>query len=419
MRIAVVGAGIGGLAFALSAHRVGLDVRLFESASELRPLGVGINLQPNAVRELTDLGLGDRLASTAIPTAELAYFSKHGQRIWSEPRGLAAGYRWPQYSIHRGELQMLMLDAVRERLGSGAVATGHRLVSFDVAGDAVDAHFVEARGVEPAKTIRTDLLVGADGIHSAVRARLHATDGAPSYGKWVMYRGAVEASPFLSGRTMISAGTLDQRFVAYPMSRAAFAAGKALVNWVASLPRETEQPLPPEEWNRRVEKDRLLQAFAHWRFPWLDIAALIEQTADVFLFPFVDREPLPSWGRGRVTLLGDAAHPMYPVGSQAGSQAIVDARALAAALAAFAPGEALEQYERLRRPAMNDLAARNRGLGAEAVLQTVEERAPNGFERLEDVISRQELEQVAASFKRLAGIDVDSVNNTRGYFGVS
>jgi 5-methylphenazine-1-carboxylate 1-monooxygenase len=419
MRIAVIGAGIGGLAFALSAQRFGFDVRLFESAAELRPLGVGINLQPNAVRELTELGLGEQLAATAIPTAELAYFSKYGQPIWSEPRGLAAGYRWPQYSIHRGELQMLLLAAVRERLGPDALATAHRLVSFDVAGDAVAAHFTDPRDPSATTTIHADLLVGADGIHSAVRATLHAGEGAPTYGRWVMYRGAVESSPFLSGRTMISAGTRDQRFVAYPMSRTAFDDGQALVNWVASLPLETDRPLPPEEWNRRVDKDRLVRAFGHWRFPWLDIAALIEQTTEVFLFPFVDREPLPSWSRARVTLLGDAAHPMYPIGSQAGSQAIVDARALAAALAAFEPVEALEQYERLRRPAMNALAVRNRGLGAEAVLQMVEERAPNGFGRLEEVMSRQELEEIAGSFKRLAGIDVDSVNNARGYFGVS
>ena len=419
MRIAVIGAGIGGLTFALSAHRLGIEARVFESASELKPLGVGINLQPNAVRELTALGLGDALASTAIPTAELAYFSKHGQRIWTEPRGAAAGYRWPQYSIHRGELQMLLLAAVRERLGHEAVATGHRLVSFAASYDAVVAHFANPRDPRSTETIRADVLVGADGIHSAVRATLHPTEGAPKYGRWVMYRGAVESNPFLSGRTMISAGTLDQRFVSYPMSRQALDEGKALINWVASLPIETDKPLPPEEWNRRVDKDRLLQAFASWRFAWLDIAALIEQTPDVFLFPFVDREPLPSWSRGRVTLLGDAAHPMYPIGSQAGSQAIVDARVLAAALAAFEPAEALEQYERVRRPVMNDLAVKNRGLGAEAVLQTVEERAPGGFARLEDVITCEELEEVAARFKHLAGIDVDSVNNTREYFGVT
>jgi 2-polyprenyl-6-methoxyphenol hydroxylase-like FAD-dependent oxidoreductase len=423
MKIAVVGAGIGGLTFALSAHRLGLDVKVYESVTGLRSLGVGINLQPNAVRELTALGLADQLDATAIPTAELAYFSRHGQQIWSEPRGRAAGYSWPQYSIHRGELQMLLLSAVRDRLGEDAVVSGHHLTSFELDGDAVIAQFTRRNAGDATTVIRADVLVGADGIHSTVRATLHSGEGAPKYGKWVMYRGAVETLPFLSGRTMVCAGSLDQRFVSYPMSRKALDEGKALVNWVASLPLPNAGALPPEEWNGladKEERDRLLRAFGEWRFDWLDVAELIQRTEDVYLFPFVDREPLRRWSHGCITLLGDAAHPMYPIGSQAGSQAIVDARALAAALAAFPDArEALQQYERLRRPAMNELAVTNRGLGAESVLQIVEERAPNGFSKLEDVISRDELEAAALGFKRLAGIDVDAVNATRGYFGTS
>ena len=419
MEIAVVGAGVGGLTFALSAHRLGLKVRVYESVPRLRALGVGINLQPNAVRELTALGLREQLAKTAIATAELAYFSKHGQPIWSEPRGLAAGYAWPQYSIHRGELQMLLLSAVKERLGSDAVITGRHLVGLDAGPDGVVARFTDSNTGREAPRVEAGLVIGADGIHSAVRACLHPNEGEPKYGRWVMYRGAVTTRPFLSGRTMISVGTRDQRFVAYPM-RPQTAGADALVNWVASLPMPVDGPPPPEEWNRRVDKKRLEGAFGRWRFPWLDVAAVIERTDDVYLFPFVDREPLPWWGRGRITLLGDAAHPMYPIGSQAGSQAIVDARALAAAIAAFEdPVIALQQYENLRRPAMSELAVRNRGLGAESVLQIVEERAPNGFDRLEDVITREELEEVAIGFKRLAGIDVDAVNNSAPYFGVS
>jgi 5-methylphenazine-1-carboxylate 1-monooxygenase len=420
MEIAVVGAGIGGLTFALSAHRLGLNVKVYESVEQLRPLGVGINLQPNAVRELTALGLGERLAEIAVATAELAYFSKHGQAIWSEPRGRAAGYTWPQYSIHRGRLQMLLLESVRERLGAENVLTGCHFESVHESEDGLLAHFVDRKKNGIATKATADVLVGADGIHSAVRAALHRNEGAPKYGKWVMYRGATETKPFLTGRTMISAGTRDQRFVAYPMSTPVHEGGPVLVNWVASLPLPTEGAPPPEEWNQRVDKDRLLQAFARWRFPWLDVAGVIESTREVFLFPFVDREPLQSWGRGRVTLLGDAAHPMYPIGSQAGSQAVVDGRVLAAALAAFKdPEEALQAYESFRRPAMNELALKNRGLGAETILQLVEERAPNGFSRLEDVVGREELESIAIGFKQLAGIDVESVNSAPRYFGVA
>jgi 5-methylphenazine-1-carboxylate 1-monooxygenase len=230
----------------------------------------------------------------------------------------------------------------------------------------------------------------------------------------------VESDPFLSGKTMVSVGTRDQRVVAYPISREALDRGKALINWVASLPMPTTGALPPEEWNRKVGKELFLPEFESWRFPWLDVAGLLEQTADVYQFPFVDREPIPKWSVGRVTLLGDAAHPMYPIGSQAGSQAIIDARVLAAALAAFDdPVEALQRYEDTRMAAMNALVVKNRELGAESVLQIVEDRAPNGFSKLEDVISRQELEETAIGFKKLAGIDVEAVNNRKSYFGMT
>jgi 5-methylphenazine-1-carboxylate 1-monooxygenase len=419
MNIVVVGAGIGGLAFALSAHRVGLRVRVYESVAKLAPLGVGLNLQPNAVRELTELGLDEMLAKTAIPTAELAYFSKHGQRIWSEQRGLAAGYNWPQYSIHRGILQMGLLDAVRERLGRDAVMTGHHLAGLEQKKSSIIARFIDRASGEPRAGVEADVLVGADGFHSAVRRQLYPEEGPPRYGKWVAFRGAVEMEPFLSGKTMVSVGTRDKRVVAYPISREAMGRGRALTNWVASLPMPPGGPLPPEQWNRTVDHGLFLPEFEAWRFPWLDIAALLQRTAEVYQFPFVDREPIPKWSVGRVTLLGDAAHPMYPIGSQAGSQAIVDARVLASALAAFKdPKEALERYEEVRIAAMNALVVKNRELGAENVLQIVEDRAPNGFANLHDVISSEELEESAISFKKLAGIDVEAVNNRPAHFGV-
>ena len=418
MKIVVVGAGISGLTFALSANRLGLDVQVFESVSELKPLGVGVNLQPNAVRELTELDLGGMLAKTAIRTSELELYSKHGQKIWSEPRGLAAGYRWPQYSVHRGALQIGLLNAVIERLGEDSVITGHRLINFKKTGDLVATRFLN-RKARKEIIVDADVLIGADGIHSAVRKALYPKEGAPTYGKWVAFRGAVEGDPFLSGTTMISAGTRDQRVVAYPISREAMDRGKALINWVASLPMPRSGPLPPEEWNRTVEHKIFLPKFKDWKFPWLDIADMLQRTEQVYQFPFVDREPLPRWSFGRVTLIGDAAHPMYPIGSQAGSQAIVDARVLAAALVAFEdPVDALRRYEEVRMQAMNTLAVNNRQLGAENVLQVVEDRAPKGFSNIHDIISQEELETAATGFKRLAGIDVERVNGRMPYFGV-
>jgi 5-methylphenazine-1-carboxylate 1-monooxygenase len=408
MKVIVVGGGIGGLSLALSLHQAGIAVRVYEAVSELAPLGVGINLQPTAVRELTELGLADELARTGIATQRLSYFNKLGQLIWSEPRGLSAGYKWPQYSMHRGQLQMLLLRAVRARIGSDNVRSGLPLTSFVQERDRVAATF-NGRDSERPVTDTADILVGADGIHSTVRRQLYLDEGEPRFAQQLLWRAAIDTEPFLGGATMIVAGHFDQRVVVYPMGRGA-KPGQLLTNWVCQLAVSDRFP-PREEWNRRVEKDGVLAAFERWRLPWLDMPALIRDTPDVYEFPLVDRDPVQSWSFGRVTLIGDAAHPMHPTGSQAGSQAIIDARALTAALLATTdPVEALTRYDAERRPAMNDVALRNRRFGPEAAMQLAHERAPDGFDRIEDVVSRQELEAAAASFSSAAGLDAERVN---------
>jgi 5-methylphenazine-1-carboxylate 1-monooxygenase len=409
MKVIVVGGGIGGLSLALSLHQAGVAVRVYEAVDELAPLGVGINLQPTAVRELTELGLADEVARAGIATQRLSYFNKFGQLIWSEPRGLSAGYKWPQYSMHRGELQMLLLRAVRERIGSDNVRSGLRLNSFVQNRDRVTATFKSGGSATPV-TDDADVLVGADGIHSTVRSQLYPSEREPRFAQQILWRAAIDAEPFLGGATMIIAGHIDQRIVVYPMGRGV-KRGQLLTNWVCQL--AVSDPSPPrEDWNRKVEKDRALAAFEGWRLPWLEMPALIRNTPNVYEFPLVDRDPVQAWSFGRVTLIGDAAHPMHPTGSQAGSQAIVDARALTAALLATAdPVEALARYDAERRPAMNEVTLRNRRFGPEAAMQLAEERAPDGFERIEDVVSRQELETVVASFSSAAGLDAELVNS--------
>jgi 5-methylphenazine-1-carboxylate 1-monooxygenase len=408
MEVIVAGGGIGGLSLALSLHQAGIAVRVYEAVRDLAPFGAGINLQPTAVRELTELGLADALAEVGMATRELSFFNKFGQLICSEPRGLLAGYRWPQYSIHRGKLQMLLLRALRERIGPENFRSGFRFTKFEQRGDRVHARFRAGDGAELRDD--ADVLVGADGIHSAVRRQLYPAEGEPRFANQLLWRAAVDADPFLGGRTMIIAGHFHQRIIAYPVGKAA-TRGKLLTNLICQMTVENAAPLR-EDWNRRVAKEKVLEAFDGWRFPWLDTPALIEQSPDFYEFPLVDRDPVSAWTHGRVTLIGDAAHPMQPVGSQAGSQAIVDARALTGALTATSdPIEALAQYDAERRPAMNNITLRNRGFGPEAAMQLVEERAPHGFVRIDDVISREELDSIATSFAAAAGLDVETVNS--------
>jgi 2-polyprenyl-6-methoxyphenol hydroxylase-like FAD-dependent oxidoreductase len=411
MTILIAGGGIAGLTAALSLHQIGADCRVFETVSTPQALGVGINLLPHAVRELMALGLGDALAETAIPTAELAYYNKHGQPIWSEPRGLAAGYHWPQFSLHRGELQLILLEAARERLGAGRILTGHHLAGWDDTGTGVRARFVDRRTNVRLPDADGDLLIAADGIHSVARQILYPNEGAPIWNGAILWRGTTRARPFLTGRSMIMAGHEFQKFVAYPISRAAADRGEAVINWIAERKFRPDHSWRSEDWNRSGDRADFLPQFAGWRFGWLDVPALIQAADRCFEYPMVDRDPLPRWTFGRVTLLGDAAHPMYPIGSNGSSQGILDARVLAREIRrAGATPEALAAYEAERRPATAKIVLANRANGPEQVMQLVEQRAPDGFARIEDVLTPAELEGTAAGYKRIAGFDKDALN---------
>ena len=384
---------------------------MFESVSELKPLGVGINVLPHAVRELIELGLLEKLDSIGVRTKELAFFSKYGKPIWSEPRGIEAGYKWPQFSVHRGQLQQILLDTVIERLGAGNVLTSHHLSDWTETADGVRANFIDRATGKPAGSYDGTLLIAADGIHSAIREKLYPQEGAPLWNGRILWRGITEADAFLSGRTMIMAGHEILKFVCYPISKTPNARGKHQINWVA------ERHMPPsyewrrEDYNRTARLDEFLPWFEDWAFDWLDVPSLIRNCPHAYEYPLVDRDPLDRWTFGRVTLLGDAAHPMYPIGSNGASQAILDARVLTREI--LAQGEvpaALEAYEAERRPATTELVKLNRRNGPEQVMQLVEERAPQGFNVVTDVLSQQELEDIAANYKRVAGFQVDALN---------
>ncbi|WP_440071209.1 flavin-dependent oxidoreductase [Streptosporangium sp. OZ121] len=419
MRVLIIGGGIGGLTTALSLHAAGIDCVIAESAVELRPLGVGINLQPHAVRELTELGVGDELAEIGVPTGSMNFTDRFGGTILSLPRGRFAGYNWPQYSVHRGELQMLLLSAVRERLGAGAVRTGLRLEDFEQyetgsAGPAgVTGVTVSLRDVRTGEHLKetADVLVGADGIHSAVRARLHPGDGPLMWNGIRMWRGTAEGDPFLDGTTMIVAGSnLSAKFVVYPISRAR-ARGRVLINWVAEVMTAEPGTVPAADWSRPGRLEDVLPHFDGWRLPYLDVPALISGSERILEYPMVDKDPLPWWGAGRVTLLGDAAHPMYPVGANGGSQAVLDARVLARELAgATDPAAGLAAYEKERRTATTGLVLAHRELPMEKTIALVTERAPGGFDDIADVLTPKELAEMAAAQQRITDVDVSALN---------
>jgi 5-methylphenazine-1-carboxylate 1-monooxygenase len=411
MTVLIAGGGIGGLTLALSLHGIGIPVKVFESVAELRPLGVGINVLPHAVRELIELGLMEKLDASGVRTRELAYFSKHGKSIWSEPRGLEAGYKWPQFSIHRGTLQQLLLDTAIERLGRDNILTSHHLAGWSETDDGVRADFIDKATGKSAGTYEGTILIAADGIHSAAREKLYPDEGPPIWNGRILWRGVTPAKAFLSGRTMIMAGHEILKFVCYPISKEPDAAGNHLINWVA------ERHMPPtyqwrrEDYNRTARLEEFLPWFESWQFDWLDVPGLIKNCPHAYEYPLVDRDPIAQWTFGLTTLTGDAAHPMYPIGSNGASQAILDARVLTREILTHgAAPAALAAYEAERRPATADLVMLNRRNGPEQVMQLVEERAPEGYDVVTNVLSLKELEEIAANYKRVAGFQVEGLN---------
>lgn len=407
MNILIAGGGIGGLTTALALHKAGFEVVVYESVRELRPLGVGINLLPHCVRVLTDLGLLKTLAGISVETSNLVYYNRQGQPYWTEPRGLAAGYKWPQFSIHRGALQMALLEIARERLGSEAIRLNRHLDRFEQDGEGVTAYFADKETGAVIETARGSLLVGADGISSAVRSQLYPDEGPPVYSQNVLYRGTTRMPPFLDGRTMAMIGSLRQKMVVYPIGPPD-ASGGALTNWVANL-QEGASSLTERDWNRRADKARLERLYASWRFDWLDVPAMIARAQTVYEFPMSDRDPLGQWSFDRVTLLGDAAHPMYPIGSNGASQAILDGECLTTCLLKHGTNAAaLMAYEADRLPATSRVVRQNRAKGPDEVMDMMEDRFPNGFTPEE--IPHQELAGVMSRYKKIAGFDKESLN---------
>ena len=404
--VLIVGGGIGGLTLALSCHQAGISARIFEAAPEILPLGVGINLLPHGMRELTELGLADNLAAKAIETRTLSYYSRYGQHIISDLRGRYAGYDWPQLSIHRADLHAVLLDAVRARLGKDAIRLGHKVSRIDQDAGGVALHFDNGDAAQGA------VAIGCDGIHSATRRQLFPDEGPPKYSGVNMWRGAVRWPAFLGGDTMLSSGWMTVgKTVIYPIRPGTpETGGKPLINWVAELERPEAVR---QDWTGRGKLSDMMPAFANLRFDFLDISGMMEATEEILEYPMVDRDPLERWSFGRITLLGDAAHPMYPRGSNGAGQSIVDARVLTGQIKKLgATPHALTAYEAVRCPATAKVVLTNRSDPPDAILREVWNRSGGKpFARIEDVMPTTELEGILDRYKKVAGFDRETLKS--------
>lgn len=410
-RVMIAGGGIGGLAMALTLHQIGLRPVVFEAVRELRPLGVGINLQPNAVRELFDLGIGPaELDRIGLPAKEWALVGLNGSDIYSEPRGLQAGYRWPQYSAHRGRLQMLLHEKALERIGADAVRPGHRVSSYRNNADGTVTAMVERADGGVTEETGT-LLIGADGLHSAVRAQMHPDQPPIRWGGAIMWRGVSPGLPIRTGASFVGFGTHRQRLVFYPISPPDPDTGLATINWIAEVTVDNSEGWKSSGWFKPVAIETFIHHFEDWKHDWLDVPALIRRAEIAYENPMIDRDPIPTWQDGGVALIGDAAHVMYPTGSNGASQAIVDARVLGAAMVEHGPTrKALEAYDARLCGPISELVLRNRGAGPFGLLAIVDERCGGKFDDIDTVVPAEERARFMAGYKAAAGFAVEALN---------
>jgi 2-polyprenyl-6-methoxyphenol hydroxylase-like FAD-dependent oxidoreductase len=409
--VIIAGGGIGGLATALTLHQIGVPSIVYEAVREMRPLGVGINLQPNAVRELYDLGFTPAdLDRIGLPAKEWALVGLNGNDIYSEPRGLAAGYNWPQYAVHRGRLHMLLHDRLVERVGPGAVRLGSRVTGYRKnAGTGVTAFIEHADGTRAEAS--GALLIGADGIHSAVRAQMHPRQPPIHWGGAIMWRGTTWGKPIRSGASFVGLGTHRQRVVFYPISQPDPQTGLSMINWIAEVTMDNSEGWKQSGWFRQVPTSDFVHHFDNWVWDWLDVPAMIRGADGAFENPMIDRDPVPTWCDGPVALMGDAAHAMYPTGSNGGSQAIVDARELGVAILAHGVTEAaLAAFDAKLCGPISQLILRNRGAGPFGLLNMVDERCGGTFDNIDDVISPDERAAFMAGYKAAAGFAIETLN---------
>lgn len=409
-RVLIAGGGIGGLTLALTLHQIGVDCTVFETVGDLKPLGVGINLQPNAVRELMDMGFAEKdLDTFGVPVREWALVGRKGQEIYSESRGTFAGYNWPQYAVHRGEFHMALYRRFRDIAGAEKIRLGHRAEGYEINTDGTVTLTLEANGERVLET--GTVLIGADGIHSTIRAQMHPDQPPIHWGGAVMWRGTTRAKPIRTGSSFVGLGTHAHRMVIYPISYPDPDTGLALINWIAEVTYDDPSRHKTTGWFRQVGIDDFIDHFEGWTYDWLDVPALIRGADVVYENPMIDRDPVPTWVDGPVALMGDAAHAMYPTGSNGASQAVIDARTLGKVFLEHGVNQsALSAYnDRLCGP-VSELVLRNRGAGPFGLLNMVNDRCRGEFDNIDDVIPEEERKDFMAKYQSAAGFARDALN---------
>ena len=413
--IIIAGAGIAGLSLGLTCHQLGLPFKIFEKALRVKPLGVGINIQPTATRELVALNLLEGLESIGVKTRELSFFTKTGLEIWSEPRGLDAGYFYPQFSVHRGYLQLLLYNTLIERCGEEVVQLGSSVTHCLTVNRKVQVSLVDTSGKR--KTIEGSICIGADGINSSLRKQLYPLEGPPSWKGITLWRGTSITKPFRSGATMAMIGHASQRIVAYPISSPDHC-GNVVMNWICERKLESSQTPSKTDWSKSVDYTKFLPFFKSWSYDWFNFPEMVQNSKEVLEYPMVDRDPVDNWQDERMLLIADAAHPAYPTGSNGATQAILDARELGKALIKFGQNPtALTKFQQKTMESSNQIILANRKSGPDAILQIVEDRCEGIFENLHDVISHEELSNHSTKFKSLIGLSIDKFNEQTSILG--